>query len=131
MTDAPSVSLTVHELMPLLRAASPACAEVCDARAAGDEELLYVQLGTFASHLVEQLAVGEVADTAVVATLVERLLGEGDTTVQEAVAIGLLEGIQNRALQSGLDLPRIRAMFGPAARTEWDALVSFWGDAAG
>ena len=84
--------------MPLLRAACPSFEEPWRAYVSNpiyDEELIYVHLGEFASHLVDLMVEGRVSEFEAVFDAVERLHVDGDLHVRRAATVGLLEGIQN------------------------------------
>jgi len=115
--------------MPLLRKACPSFPP-------GEEDdegnLLFVDLGEFAGHVVHLYQQGQVRELPGVFAVVERLHLEGDEYVREAATIGLLEGIQNVAGHRGID----PAVFLPYLLQEsaawWHRLNSFWsGKAAG
>jgi hypothetical protein len=73
--------------MPLIRAACPSFKERWKAYVSDpiyDEELLYVHLGEFASHIVELMVQGRVSEFEAVFDAVERLHVDGDLHVRRA-----------------------------------------------
>ena len=88
--------------------------------------LLSVELGAFARHLVSLLRGGATSEFATVFAIVERLHIEGDPKVQEAVTIGLLEGIQNVAINNDVAPERFVPWLGPESLRWWRGLGDFW-----
>jgi hypothetical protein len=94
--------------MPLLLEACPSLAERWKSHVANDHGgALYVDLGEFAHHVVELARSGVTSELPAVFDVVERLHVEGDPYAKEAATIGLLEGLQNVALNTGLDPRRL------------------------
>jgi hypothetical protein len=100
--------------------------EACPSFAAYEPESLYIDLGGLAHHLVELQRAGRVDELPAVFAVVERLHVEGDDFVKEAATIGFLEGVQNVALNRGLDPDAFRPYLGPESKKAWDALNRFW-----
>src|SRR5262245_21582 len=93
-----------QEVIPLLLAASPSFQPAWEEhRREYGEELLYVALGAYASHLLSLQQRGQIRDFPAVGHVVERLHLEGSPFVREAATIGLLEAIQNVWSNSGVD----------------------------
>ena len=87
-----------NQVMSLLRATCPSFEPRWQAYVGDplyDEDLFYVHLGEFASHLVDLMVKGQVSELPAVFETVERLYVDGDYDVRLAVTVGLLEGIQN------------------------------------
>src|SRR5882724_6209517 len=93
------VMIRREQVMPLLLNACPSFSKRWEGHRAiyEDEELLYVDLGEFAHHLVELLKSNCTEEFAAVFEIIERMHLEGDHYVKEAATIGMLEGIQNVA----------------------------------
>jgi hypothetical protein len=91
-----------------------------------DAELLYVNLGDFADHVVDLLERGERAELSAVIEALERLHVDGDDDVKEAATIGLLEGIQNVAGHRGVPTKRLEEGLGVETRRWWYSLDAFW-----
>ena len=110
-------------MLPLLRHACrsfPPCEE-------GDEgELLLVDLGQSAAHLVHLVEQGQVQEFPSVFAVVERPHVEGNAYVQEAATIGLLEGIQNVAGHRRIDPAVFIPYLLPESATWWHRLNLFW-----
>lgn len=111
--------------MPLLLEACPSFRETRDA-APDAEGLLYVELGNFTRHLVALIQRGSTSELPATFDVVERLLVKGDAQVKEAATIGLLEGIQNAALNGGVPLEPIAAHLKPESHKSWVGLLRFW-----
>ena len=91
-----------------------------------DRELLYLDLGAFARHLIALLQTDATEELPAVFDVVERLHVEGAPDVQEATTIGLLECIQIHAGHAGLDADRFLPFIGPELREWWKQLDAFW-----
>jgi len=91
---------------------------------------VYIDLGEFATHLVDLLERDETAEFPVVFASVERLFHDGDAGIRHALKFGLIEDIGNVAAhrQGGWAFAaRFRLWLGPAATEAWDALHEMWG----
>jgi hypothetical protein len=125
----PSV-IAKDEVMPLLLQACPSFVEPWKAYSAEptyEEGLLYIDLGEFAHHLVELMRAGPTSEFAAVFDVVERLHLDGDAYVKEAATIGLLEGIQNVAGNTGVDPERFVPHLKAESAKWWAELDGFWG----
>jgi len=80
-----------------------------------EEGRLYLDVAEFVYHLLDLFAV------------VERLLVEGDEAVQTLAALGVLETLQNIALNRGWDLDMFVHWLGPESRDAWFGLIRDWG----
>jgi hypothetical protein len=114
--------------MPLLRAACPSFESRWQAYVSDpiyDESLLFVHVGEFASHLVDLMVGGMVAEFEVVFDAVERLLVDGDLYVRQAATVGLLEGIQN--VSGGkTDPEQFVPYLKPKTARKWQLLNDSW-----
>ncbi len=122
--------ITNDEVMTLLLHACPSFAgpwraHVESEYSGGDEQLLYVDLGAFARHVVDLYDGGRIEELRPVFEVVELLHKEGDPYVREAATIGLLEGIQNNASHR-FDPEVFLQFLGPETRKWWDELNAFW-----
>lgn len=119
--------ITKDQVIPLLTEACPSFQDVVDQhrRDYGDD-LLYVELGCFASHLLALTKQGGTALSAEIWRVVERLHVEGDHDVREAATIGLLEGVQNVWANNGADPEQFGRNLLPESRKWWDELNDFW-----
>ena len=88
----------------------------------GDDELPYVCMGDFVSHLRELEANGDPAALERAALLVERLHVEGDAFVQEAATIGFLEAFIG---PTGADF--MVPLLGPQSQRWLNEVRAFWG----
>jgi len=117
------------EVMQLLLAACPSFREAWTAYVTSpdyEEGLLYIDLGEYADHLVELASSGRTADFPAVFDVVERLHLEGDAYVREAATIGLCEGIQNVASNTGVDAALFVPYLKPETARWWAELNAFW-----
>ena len=114
--------------MPLLVAACPSFSKKWEEHPAyyEGEELLYVDLGEFAGHLVELQKANRTEEFGAVFDVIERLHLEGDHYVKEAATIGLLEGIQNIAGNSGVEPEQFVQYLKPESAKWWRQLNDFW-----
>lgn len=116
------------EVMALLLVACPSFRDTWEEHQADweDRDLLYLDLGAFARHLVTLVRAGDVDELPAVFEVVERLHVEGTRYVQEAATIGLLEDIQNQAERVGLTPDHFLPFLGPMSREWWKELNAFW-----
>jgi hypothetical protein len=88
---------------------------------------LYLALADFARHLIGLVERGETACLPAVFVAVERLHTEGDSYVQEAGTVGLLESLQNLNLHAhGTNPEEFRPYLGPESLRWWEKLYRFW-----
>jgi hypothetical protein len=116
-----------QQVMPLLLEACPSFLPkwndyLASSYGPDDEQLLYIDLGEFARHLVDLLYSRCTEEFQSVFQVIERLHVEGDPYVKEAATIGLLEGIQNIAAQPEAFIPYL----GPETHKWWLELNDFW-----
>lgn len=109
------------QIMPLLREACPSCRGPFD-----DADLLYVELGNFARHLLKLHLEERSEEFEAVARVIERLHIEGDAYVREAATIGLLEAVQNAWANQGTDPEVFGQHLLPESRKWWQSLNDFW-----
>jgi hypothetical protein len=120
-----------EQVMPLLLEACPSFEErwaayLSEEYAAGDERLIYCELGEFARHLIDLASSGNVQEIPAIFEVIERLHLEGTPYVRGAATIGLLEGIQNNASHSGFDLAKLTPYLLPESAYWWQQLNDFW-----
>ncbi len=124
-----TASITKEKMLPLLVESSPGFAGQWEAFQADwkDEEApLYVVLGDFARYLIDKHEKGETSDFDAIFNVVERLHIDGDAYVQNAVAVGLLEGMQN-SMRANDSNPEVFVEYLQAAtRESWNKLNTFW-----
>ena len=120
--------ITKEQVMPLLLNACPSFSKRWEEHRAfyEDEELLYVDLGEFAHHLVELQKANRTGEFRAVFEIIERMHLEGDPYVKEAATIGMLEGIQNVAGNSGVEPEEFVAYLKPESVKWWRQLNDFW-----
>lgn len=122
--------ITRDEMLPLFVAAVPSFLPSWHAFLSdwNDEPQLplYLALGDFARHLVEQLSRGDIAHFPLVFGIVERCQEHGDLYVQEAVTIGLLEELQNLNLHMTTAPSDFEVWLGPRSKALWEGLNQFW-----
>lgn len=92
----------------------------------GSEQLLYVDLGDFADHLVELYKSDKIEEFHKVFDVIELLHIEGDDYVKEAATIGLLEGIQNISSNSNVKQEEFLVFLKPVSEKWWRSLNNFW-----
>jgi hypothetical protein len=116
-------------VMPLLLAACPSFETPWQAYVSGpvyESDLLYIHLAEFARHLVDLKRREQTAEFPDVFAAVERLHLEGDPYVAEAATIGLLEGIQNIAGNTGVAPESFVRYLEPESSRWWRRLNDFW-----
>ena len=118
-----------YEVMPLLLKACPSFLEPWKGYLADpsyEAGLLYVDLGKFAHHLVELMRTRATAELPAVFDVIERIHTDGDSYVKEAATIGLLEGIQNVAGNTGINPEIFARHLEPESAKWWTELNRFW-----
>jgi hypothetical protein len=122
------VMITKNQVMPLLLEACPSFTEKWKEHRAfyQDEDLLYVDLGEFADHLVELHKSNRTGEFPALFEIIEKLHLEGDAYVKEAATIGMLEGLQNVAGNSGVDPEEFSRYLKPESVKGWRRLNDFW-----
>jgi hypothetical protein len=122
------VMITKEQVMLLLLEACPSFTEKWEEHRAfyDDEDLLYVDLGEFAHHLVELHKTNQTSEFPAVFDVIERLHLEGDAYVKEAATIGMLEGIQNVAGNTGANPEVFVQYLKPESAKWWRQLNDFW-----
>ncbi|MFN2455590.1 MAG: hypothetical protein ABR577_15375 [Pyrinomonadaceae bacterium] len=120
--------ITKEQVMPLFLEACPSFTEKWKEHRAfyEGEDLLYVDLGEFAHHLVELHKENRTDEFPAVFEVIERLHLEGDAYVKEAATIGMLEGIQNVAGNSGVNPEEFYRYLKPESAIWWRQLNDFW-----
>jgi hypothetical protein len=118
------------EVMTLLLQACPSFAAPWKAHIeseyrVGDEQLLYVDLGAFARHVVDLYEQGRTEELGPIFDMIERLHRDGNVYVREAATIGLVEGIQNIASHR-FDPEAFTPFLGPETAKWWHELNAFW-----
>lgn len=91
-----------------------------------EEMPLYIALGDYARQLIRMLGRSETDGFPKVFHTIERLLCQGDHYVRQAIAVGLLEGLQNSILTSKSQTKQLRQYLGPESKGSWDRLIRFW-----
>ena len=86
----------------------------------------YIALADLACHLIGMLERGETACFPTIFAVVERLHLEGDSYVQTAATVGLLEDLQNTYFYSLTRPEQFRPFFGAETAYWWDRLYRFW-----
>ena len=120
--------MTNDQVMPLLLSACPSFSTRWEEHRAfyEDEQLLYIDLGEFAHHLIELEKANRTEEFPAVFEIIERMHVDGDDYVKEAATIGMLEGIQNVAGNSGIDPERFAKYLKPESAKRWRQLNKFW-----
>jgi hypothetical protein len=120
--------ITKEQVMPLLLKACPSFAERWKVHLLfyKEEELLYIDLGEFADHLIDLYNQALTQEFPAVFSRVEEFYTEGDEYVKEAATMGLLEGIQNIAGNRGLDPEVFLQYLRPKSAKCWKNLNDYW-----
>jgi len=90
------------------------------------ESILYTDLSEFARHLTELVINNELNEFENVFRLTERLLGEGDSFVQEAIVVGLIEDFQGDLERNGYNLKTFEKFLEPETQQYWTKVIKFW-----
>lgn len=92
----------------------------------GEEQLLYIDLGDFAEHLIYLYKRNELNEFNQVFNVIEILHINGDDYIKEAVTVGLLEDIQNVASNSDIKQEEFIRFLKPISAKYWNDLNDFW-----
>lgn len=115
------------QIMLLLCEACPSFITILDAhRAEYEEELVYLELAEFSSHLMYLHYNGQTQDFGAIFDVVELLHLEGDHYVKEAATIGFLESLQNNVDSEGLNPNTFVEYLRPESLFWWGRLNDFW-----
>jgi hypothetical protein len=119
--------ITKDDLMPVLLEACPSfCPEWHEFldywRDDADDPPRYLALADLARHLIAMLERGDAAGLARAFRAVERLLVEGDDSVRELAAGGLLDSLQNENLHPRTAPASLRHFLGPESARRWAEL---------
>ena len=120
--------ITKELVIPLLLSACPSFSKRWEEHRAfyEDEELLYIDLGEFAHHLVELQKKNRTSEFPGVFDIIERMHLEGDDYVKDAATIGMLEGIQNVAGNLGVEPGIFEKYLKPVSAKRWRQVNDFW-----
>lgn len=92
----------------------------------GEEQLLYLDLADFASHIIELFKDNKCDSFGIIFELIEKIHIQGDEYVKEAITIGFLEDLQNFALGEKIELANFEEYLGIESKKWWDQLNDFW-----
>jgi hypothetical protein len=123
--------ITKNEVIQLLLKACPSYKKrweeyVQDNYENGDEQLLYIDLADFASHLVDLYKQNELNEFPAVFDVIELLHTSGDDIVKEAATIGLLEDLQNGLLNNEINTNVFNKYLKQESLKWWYHLNDFW-----
>ena len=90
------------------------------------ESILYTDFAEFDRHLTDLVIEKEYGEFEAIFELVEQLLSEGDSFVQEAVIVGLLEDFQTGLESNGYDLKSFEKFLKPETKKYWIKVIKFW-----
>lgn len=89
-------------------------------------ELPYIAASALAHHLLTLYRAGDTSEFAAVAAVIEKLQCEGTPWVMTFATVGVLEAVQNRWGNAGIDPQLFAVHLGPASLQSWKALNDFW-----
>jgi hypothetical protein len=119
--------ITKNQMMQLLIEASPSFAKKW--KEMDDdffEDLVYLQLAEFGRHVVELQLSNSTEEFPPIFTVIERFQEEGDEYVKETAVMGILEAIQNQALDKNVELKTFEPYLLPISKENWSKLIQFW-----
>lgn len=93
------------------------------------DSILYTDFSEFARHLTELVKNQDYAEFTDVFGKIEYLLQEGDSFINEAIVVGLLEDFQNGLISSGYELDLIEVYLLPETKKGWYEVIEFWNQA--
>lgn len=128
--------IEVDQVIPLLLDACPGFRPAWDQyytrwyadAPAGAPPSYYSDIGVFNSYLFDSAKTHRTECFPAAFRIIEQLFEDGSKRVQDLAATGILEGLQNRALNAGIDHAIFLPWLGPKTRQEWFALIKGWGD---
>ncbi len=122
--------ITREEMFPLILAACPSFAPIWSEFVddwQDEKDLTYtLALSDLARHLVSKLEAGETAEFPATFEVVEHLHIHGDDYVREAIALGLLEDLQNTSIYKTAEPEQFRPCLRAESERWWDKLYAFW-----
>jgi hypothetical protein len=86
----------------------------------------YIDVGEFVHFILNSYEQGNLELMPRAFQAVEDLLAEGDSSVQEIAALGILETLQCAASWKPYGNKAFLQWLGPKSRAEWDELVEIW-----
>ena len=118
--------ITKDKMIPMLLQAAPSFTEIWESNKEGFEDLPYMHLDEFGRHIVQLKINNSMEEFPKIFETIEHLHLDGDDYVKEAATIGILEAIQNHALDRKLDPKIFERYLLPASKENWDKLIQFW-----
>jgi hypothetical protein len=119
--------ITKDKMIPILIQAAPSFTEIWESNKNDFEDLPYMHLNQFGRQIVQLVIDGYTEEFPKIFEAIERLHLEGDEYVKEAATMGVLEAIQNHALDRKIDPKIFEKYLLPKSRENWDRLINFWG----
>lgn len=92
----------------------------------GEVHLLYIDLADFSNHIVVLYKQNQTNEFPAVFNVIELLHTNGDDAVREAATIGLLEDMQNKLLDSEMDMEAFKQFLKNDSLKWWNHLNEFW-----
>jgi hypothetical protein len=118
--------ITKDKMIPMLLQAAPSFTEIWESNEKDFEDLPYMHLNQFGRHIVQLEINSSTEEFPKIFEAVERLHLEGDEYVKEAATVGVLEAIQNHALDRKIDPKIFEKYLLPKSKENWDRLINFW-----
>lgn len=123
--------ITKIEVMPLLLNACPSYKKrweeyVQDNYEHEDEQLLYIDLADFATHVVDLYKQNNLSEYPKIFDVIELLHLNGDDFVEGAATIGLLEDLQIRLETNEINTTVFKKYLKPESLKWWNHLNDFW-----
>ena len=96
------------------------------ASSSGEPRLPFVEAGAFGRHIVQLVSRGDTREFLAVFNAIERLYGKAGPAAETLLTYGLLETVQNVAMNEGVALEGFEQFLGPRTRLEWDYVIRIW-----
>ncbi len=90
------------------------------------ETILYTDFSEFARHLFSLIKDNHFDEFPKIFEMVEHLIKQGDSFVQQAVVVGLLEDFQNNLLSNKYELSLVEGYLKFETKKYWDKGIQFW-----
>ena len=123
------MTITRSQVLPLLADACPAYQAEFDrfkTEFAGDDRFIYVAFTEFARCLSRAMAARDEQTMRRTFDVVERLITDGDTEVQEAAVVGLIKNLQNANLHEKTTPEDYVPFLRPETERWWSRVKTFW-----
>ena len=87
----------------------------------------FMDMSAISRHLISLMQKNDTSDFIMFFTSVEKVLNKCDTDTEELIVTGLLESIQNNAIDNKIDISdSFDIWLQPTTKKRWNELIDFW-----